>query len=157
MLANSLLRSTVAALGRALKFPDLTAWLTGEQLPSESLSELCCEAQRVCPDHSGPQFWQRLCHEISAAFNELAFVKESLEMAFGDIGGNRDLHGELTLLCGLSTGCVHVGTVVTNMLLPTAIDPVSLKEVDYKCYQMLVSFLLFVRLMHDGNGIDNSN
>jgi midasin len=140
MLANSLLRSTVAALGRALKFPDLTGWCTGEhQLLSESLSELCCEAQRACPDHSGPQFWQRLCHQISAAFNELASVKESLEMAFGDLGGNRDLHGELTLLCGLSTGCVHVGAVVTNLLLPTAIDPVSLKEVDYKCYQMLAA------------------
>ena len=146
----------MAALGRALKFPDLTGWCTGEhQLLSESLSELCCEAQRACPDHSGPQFWQRLCHQISAAFNELASVKESLEMAFGDLGGNRDLHGELTLLCGLSTGCVHVGAVVTNLLLPTAIDPVSLKEVDYKCYQMLVSS--FVILVSEDNDIPTGN
>ena len=142
MLAKSLLGSTVTALGGALKVCELTEWCTGEQLPSESVSQLCSKAQRTCPDYGGPQFWRRVCSEISAAFSELSSVKKSLDIAFDDLGGNQDLHGELNRLCGLSRGCVYVGTVVTKLLLPTTIDPVSLEEVHYKCYQMLVSSLV---------------
>lgn len=143
-IGMSLLWSVIKALGRAIKCPELTVSSSGEEILPGTISKLCNGAQKACPEYGGPQFWQRVSCEISSALQELTAVKESLETAFDDLEGNRDQGGELQLLCGLSRGCVHTGAVITRLLQPTAIDPVSLRGIQYKCHQILVSSSLCI-------------
>ena len=125
----------MTALARAVQHN--APHLSSEHICSEILREVCLEAEQLgCGDG---QFWDRVCSEIATAYLELSSVRESLKSKFSETGGNRDQEGELHILCGLCRGCIHVGIVISQLLLPTTIDPVTLREVHYNCYQTLVS------------------
>ena len=143
-VTDTIFENVLAAFGRAIKWPELTKVCRTKRFISEMLSQLCFQAERDYYDYGGSHFWQRVCNEIHASVHDLAAVKQCLELAFDDLDGNRNMQGELSLLRGLSRGCIHVGMIVSHLLLPTPVDPVSLSEIHYQCYQMLVSFVYHI-------------
>lgn len=148
-VVNSTLESTASALSRAVKqfcmmeqFPE-NQDSNVKYAPSldtfpESVFELCGEAAR-CTTFCSGEFWHSLGCEITAAIHEMTAVKSSLEAECNLLLRNRDQRVELELLCGVSQTCVHVGVILTQLLLPTAVDPVLMTHTEYNCYQLLVS------------------
>ena len=121
----------VIALSKAL---EQTTHADSYSSQDDMSERLCSEAEKL--GYRSPKFWQDVSREIKLACSELATVRESLEC--NDTQCNRDQQKELQLLCGVSQGCIHVGLVASQLLLPTAVDPVTLKEIQYNCYQSLV-------------------
>ena len=138
---NGTLESTVSALSKAVKQSRMMEKFTENQdsnAPSLDVFELCGEAARCTPG-CGDEFWHSLGCEITAAVQEMAAVRSSLEAECDAMLLNRDQRIELELLCGVSQTCVHVGVLLTQLLLPTAVDPVFMAHTEYNCYQLLVS------------------
>lgn len=109
---------------------------TVEDLSLENISTVCRQAQLTCPGlHSS--FWEQLRTEIEAAHNEMTAVRHTLEEVSG-FSLNRDQSRELGLLSSVYCARVHVGVILTQLLLPTSVDPVSIHEIQYQCYQELV-------------------
>ena len=107
----------------------------------DSVPDMCLQAEKLCPVST--VFWQKLSSEIEEALGEIASIRRKLEAEYDVVAGNRDHHGELELLCGLSRCCVHIGVVLNQLLLPTTVDPVSMKMIMYQCHQILVSMLVY--------------
>lgn len=150
--ASDILGSTLAALASAVQQWDSTTQQSENQSSSlqlsayeavspESVSELFHKAEVLCPAYDA-RFWERLGSEVAAAHQEIATVRRSLEADSSTIYGNRDQRHELEMLSDLSQVCVHVGVVLSQLLLPTDVDPVSIAEIEYNCYQLLVSMLV---------------
>ena len=157
-VASDILDRAVAALAGAVQTSDSVVAtqhsgnqnVNSRQPPSrvhmspDSVSELCRVAEAQCPGCSAG-FWEMLGREIAAAHREMAAVRNSLTEAEcgGGVGSvNRDQCRELELLAGLSSGCVHVGVALSQLLLPTTVDPVSMAETHYHCHQLLVSAVI---------------
>lgn len=142
--ASNILDSTLASLSSAVQQWDST---TENQTSSssynakspESVSELLHKAEILCPAYNA-SFWERLHSEVAAAHQEIATIRRSLEADNSTIYRNQ--RHELEMLSGLSRVCVHVGVVLSQLLLPTDVDPVSMAEIEYNCYQLLVSMLM---------------
>lgn len=145
--ASNILDSTLASLSSAVQQCDSTTQSSENQTSSssynakspESVSELLHKAEILCPAYNA-SFWERLGSEVAAAHQEIATIKRSLEADNSTI--YRDQRHELEMLSGLSRVCVHVGVVMSQLLLPTDVDPVSMAEIEYNCYQLLVSMLM---------------
>lgn len=141
--------STLAALCGAVQQWDSTTQSSDNQtsdviLPAydasspEGVSELFHKARMLCSAYDA-SFWERLGSEVAAARQEIATIRRSLEADDNTVRGNRNQHCELEMLSGLSRVCVHVGVVLSQLLLPTAVDPVSMAEIEYHCFHLLVS------------------
>jgi hypothetical protein len=149
-VVNSILEGTISALSSAVQQSHLTEQFTENQdskaqhmlsqntFPG-SVFELCGEAAMHTPSCGGEEFWYSLGCEITAAVQEITTVQSSLEAEYDVLLRNRDQRHELELLCGVSQACVHVGVVLSQLLLPTAVDPVFMAHTQYECYQLLVS------------------
>ena len=145
--ANTILDSTLASLSSAMQQWKSTTQSSENQssissyndISSEGVSELLHKAEILCSTYDA-SFWERLGSEVAAAHQEIATIKKSLEADSSTI--YRDQRHELEMLSGLSRVCVHVGVVLSQLLLPTDVDPVSMAEIEYNCYQLLVSMLV---------------
>lgn len=148
-VASGVLSSTVAALACAVQHSDSKSQSAENDDSSskqsgdiyiDNISELFREAEMQCPGCSCG-FWERLGHEVSSAWQEMTTLRSSLEAEYCALHGHIDQRRELELLSVLSRGCVHVGVVLSQLLLPTDVDPVSIAETQYGCYQLLVRAL----------------
>ena len=141
-LANitNMFQSSINALANAV---NPSAAQQGTSFPdTDTVFALCQDAEAQYPAHGGPGFWRNINCEISKAMNDMAFVRNSLEVKYTVIGGSRNQQHELELLCALSQSCVHIGAILTQLLQPSSMDPISMSETQCKCYLMLVSTLL---------------
>ena len=145
-VVGSILENTVSALSSAVQQSHLRSQPTDnqdsneKQIPSEytspgSIFELCGEAAKHTSGYGSADFWQRLSCEVSAAVQEMSAVQEESDVLLKD----RDQQHELELLCCLSKACVHVGVILSQLLIPTSVDPVFMTEMQYNCCQLLVS------------------
>ena len=94
------------------------------------------QAECLCPG-CGCGFWEQLKAEMTMAYSKLTAVKDYVQVTSA-FSINTDLKGELDMLSSLSAAMVHLGVVLTQLLLPTPVDPVSMAEVEYRCHQEVV-------------------
>lgn len=132
-LTTRMLESIVISLGSATN-----SILTEISWNSRKVFELCSEVEKALPTHKSSLNWHKVFADIESAYHELSETKKSLELAYNDID-IRDPRRELEILSSLSRGCLTVGIILSQVLLPTNLDPVCLKEVHFRCHQMLVS------------------
>ena len=139
-MARNILESILSALVHTFKKPHIEKqnfWSLDAEHFSESVSALCHGAEAsLC---GSAEFWSLLAREIIATHKDLVSVKNRIELEFCSMDGNRNQYLELYLLCGLCRGCVHLGIALSQLLLPTVVDPVTMAKTQYKCHQLMVS------------------
>lgn len=138
-VASSVLESTVSAIALAVEQSYIEKQALSQAQFSECVSKICNGANKICPNYGTTEFWPLIARELTVVYNELSFIRSSLESEYCTMNGNRNQSLELDLLCRLNQGCVHLGVALSQLLLPTALDPVLMAETQYKCYYSLVS------------------
>lgn len=138
--ASQTLNKIVAAISHAITQSDKSLC---EEQPTPNTSFcldnvmlLFSQAECLCPG-CGNGFWEQLKAEISMAYSTLSTVKDYVQVTPA-FSVNTDVKGELDVLSSLSTSMVHLGVVLSQLLLPTPVDPVSMAEVEYQCHQEMV-------------------
>ena len=132
------LQRTLAALSQAISQSEGLQYheSNNELLSLYQVSVLCNQAKLLCPD-CGNSYWEQLKIHILKTNEELARVGEYLfdQSAFSV---NTAIAGELDILCSLSRSMVHLGVVLSQLLLPSSVDPVHVASIYYQCHYHMV-------------------
>lgn len=108
----------------------------------DSVLLLFNRAECLCPG-CGRGFWDQLKAEITLAYSKLTAVKDFVQVTSA-FSINTEVKGELDLLSSLNASMVHLGVVLTQLLQPTPVDPVSMAEIEYRCHQEVVCACMYV-------------
>ena len=140
-MASNILDTILSALPQAANQPSIVKY---SSLPEaqfiERVTELCHDAES-CGCGSA-EFWSLLAKEMTSTHKELVFIGNQIQLNSCSMHGNLNHHLELELLSRLCRGSIHLGIILTHLLLPSSIDPVIMASTKQRCYHLMVSEFL---------------
>ena len=147
-IGSKALQRTLAALSQAICQSEGLQYheSNNDLLPLDQVTVLCHQAELLCPG-CGNGYWEQLKVQILEANEELAHVGEYLQVQSA-FSVNTAIAGELDILCSLSRSMVHLGVVLSQLLLPSPVDPVHMASIYYQChYHMVCAYVCIFKVI----------